>query len=165
MKRAFSALAEFTAGVAAIGIAVAVVLNLAQIVYRYVLFDPLAWTEEAMRYLMVWVTMLGIAASLYRGEEASAGLLGGLPSPRLQKTLHLIRIALVLIFGIMLAWFGLPFALGAGSQVSPAAQIPMIWPNLAMFAGGVLVIVMAIGMVIAPAAPGERDQIRPEDVS
>jgi TRAP-type C4-dicarboxylate transport system permease small subunit len=165
VKRAFSALAEFLAGVAAIGIAIAVVLNLAQIIYRYVLFDPLAWTEEVMRYLMIWVTMLGVAASLYRGEEASAGLLGGLASPRLQTALHLVRIALVLIFGIMLAWFGLPFALGAGSQVSPAAQIPMTWPNLAMFAGGVLMIVMAIGMLIAPATPRESDAIRPEDIA
>lgn len=164
MQRAFSSLAGAMAAVAAVGIGVAVVLNLAQIIYRYVLFDPLAWTEEAMRYLMIWVTMLGVAASLYRGEEASAGMLGAIRSPAAQKLLHLVRIGLVLVFGIMLAWFGLPFALGAGAQVSPAAQIPMIWPNLAMFAGGVAVIVMAVGMLVAPASP-RQSEIRPEDVS
>ena len=165
MKRAFSALAEAMTAVAAVGVALAVVLNLAQIIYRYVLFDPLAWTEEAMRYVMIWVTMLGVAASLYRGEEASAGMLGAVRSPAFQKSLHLTRIGLVLIFGIMLAWFGLPFALGAGTQISPAARIPMLWPNLAMFVGGVAIIVMAIGMLVAPAPPSERDALRPEDVS
>ena len=165
MKRAFAFLAEGLAGIAGFGIAVAVVLNLAQIIYRYVLFSPLAWTEEAMRYLMVWVTMLGIAASLYRGEEAMAGFFGGIRSARFQKALHVLRIKLILIFGAMLAWFGLPFATGAGSQVSPAAQIPMLWPNLAIFVGGVLVIVMAVGIFIAPPAPREGDVLRPEDVS
>jgi TRAP-type C4-dicarboxylate transport system permease small subunit len=165
LKRAFATLAEIMVGIAAIGIAVAVVLNLAQIIYRYVLFSPLAWTEEAMRYVMIWVTMLGIAGSLYRGDEAMAGFFGGIRSARLHKALHLIRIALILAFGIMLAWFGLPFATGAGSQVSAAARIPMIWPNLAILSGGVLVIVMAVGMLVAPSPPREEDTVRPEDVA
>ena len=165
MKRAFAILAEIMAGIAAIGIAVAVVLNLAQIIYRYGLFSPLAWTEEAMRYVMIWVTMLGIAASLYRGDEAMAGFFGGIRSARLQRALHFLRIALVLAFGTMLAWFGLPFATGARSQVSAAARVPMIWPNLAIFVGGVLVIVMAIGMLVAPAPPRREDRVRPEDVA
>ena len=51
MKRFFSGLAEGMLSVAAVGIAAAVIINLAQIVFRYVLFDPLAWTEEVMRYV------------------------------------------------------------------------------------------------------------------
>src|SRR5829696_10467896 len=115
LKRVFSSFADVLRAIAAVGIAVAVAINLSQIVYRYVLFDPLAWTEEAMRYLMVWVTMFGAAASLYRGEEASAGLLGFVKSRAFQTFLHLFRIALVLVFGVLLAWFGLPFALAAKS--------------------------------------------------
>jgi TRAP-type C4-dicarboxylate transport system permease small subunit len=150
--------------VAAVGIAAAVVVNLAQIVFRYVLFDPLAWTEEVMRYMMIWVTMLGAAASLYRGEEASAGMLGWVPSRAAQTALHVARIALVFTFGAMLAWFGLPFALGARTQVSAAAQIPMVWPNLGLFVGGVAIAVMAVGMLLALPST-EPNDIRPEDVS
>ena len=164
MKRFFSGLSEAMQAIAAVGIGVAVILNVAQIVYRYVLFDPLAWTEEVMRYTMVWITMLAAAASLYRGEEADAGMLGWVPWPAIQRMLHFLRITLVFIFGLMLAWYGLPFALGARTQVSAAAQIPMIYPNLALSVGGLAIALMAIGMVLAPV-PRRDDTIRPEDVS
>lgn len=164
MKRIFGGLADAMQSIAAVGIGIAVVLNLMQIIYRYVLFDPLSWTEEVMRYLMVWVTMLGVAASLYLGEEASAGFLGWIKVRRFQAALHWVRTALVLIFGLMLAWYGLPFALGAGTQVSPAAQIPVMWPYMAMFVGGVAILVMGLGMIIAPAAPTEGE-LRPEDIA
>ena len=148
----------------AVGIGTAVLLNVAQIIYRYVLFDPLAWTEEVMRYMMVWITMLAAAASLYRGEEANAGMQGWLRSTRIQRMLHFLRIALVFTFGLMLAWYGLPFALGARTQISAAARIPMIYPNLALSVGGLAIALMAIGMVLAPV-PKRDDTIRPEDVS
>ena len=77
-----------------------------------------------MRYVMVWVTMLGIAATIYRGEETTAGPARRVPSPGLQKSLHLLRVALVFTAGVLLAWYGFPFALSVGNQVSPAAQIP-----------------------------------------
>ncbi len=164
MKRFFSGFSEAMQAIAAVGVGVAVILNVAQIVYRYVLFDPLAWTEEVMRYMMVWITMLAAAASLYRGEEADAGMLGWVPSPAIQQMLHYLRIALVFVFGLMLAWYGLPFALGSRTQVSAAAQIPMIYPNLALSVGGLAIALMAIGMVLAPV-PRRDDTIRPEDVS
>jgi TRAP-type C4-dicarboxylate transport system permease small subunit len=162
VRRFFSLIAEVTLSIAAAGIAIAVVLNLLQIVFRYVFFDPLAWTEEAMRYLLIWVTMLGIGAGFYRGEETGAGVLGAIRSPAFQRGLHVIRVASVLVFGGFLVWYGLPFGLGARGQVSAAAQIPMIWPNLAFFAGGVLIVALGIGLVVAPPPPDDG-AIRPED--
>src|SRR5688572_29990512 len=163
MKRVFSGLADTMQSVAAVGIGAAVILNLAQILYRYVLFDPLAWTEEVMRYVLVWVMMLGAGASLYRNEEVTAAMLGWIRSNLLQRSLHFLRIACVVVFGGILTWFGLPFALGASTQVSPAAQIPMFLPYLAFFAGGILILVMCVGMIVAPADAAEHDDVRPED--
>ncbi|MDC7232817.1 MAG: TRAP transporter small permease [Spirochaetales bacterium] len=35
-----------------------------QVVFRYVLKDPLIWSEEAARYLHVWITLFGIRFGL-----------------------------------------------------------------------------------------------------
>lgn len=37
-----------------------------QIVWRYVLNDPLSWTEQISRYLFVWIVMLAVPVGLYR---------------------------------------------------------------------------------------------------
>ena len=53
------------------------ILTLAQVFWRYVLEQPLQWSEEVARYCFVWVTFLG-AATLMRLRwccaAASAGL-------------------------------------------------------------------------------------------
>ena len=164
LKAAFRTASELFIAIAAIGIAVDVGLNLAQIIARYVFFSPFAWTEEAMRYVMVWVTMVGVAATIYRGEEMTAGLLGAIPSAGLQKALHLLRVALVFTAGALLAWYGVPFALSVGNQVSPAAQFPMVVPFMAIGIGGVLMAVMAIGMLIAPHEHREGE-LKADDIS
>ena len=78
-----------------------------------------------MRYVMVWVTMLGIAATIYRGEEMTAGhaRLRSRPGP-CRRCCTSFGSHLVFAAGALLAWYGFPFALSVGNQVSPAAQIP-----------------------------------------
>lgn len=162
LRAAFGAVSEVLAAVAAVGIAATVCLNLAQIVARYVFFAPFAWTEEAMRYVMVWVTMLGAAGTIYRGEETSAGMLGFVPSRWFQAGLHLLRIALVMAAGLLIAWFGFPFAFNNWGQESPAAQIPMWMPFLAFGVGGSALALMGLGMLVAPHH-ADDDALRPED--
>ena len=46
-----------------------------QVFTRYVLNDPLTWTEEVARYLMVWVCFLGSAMALKYGEHISVSFI------------------------------------------------------------------------------------------
>ena len=52
-------------GIAIVAIALMVVAILIQVFFRYVLSNPLAWPEEAARFLMLWMTGL-IGPSAYR---------------------------------------------------------------------------------------------------
>jgi C4-dicarboxylate transporter, DctQ subunit len=164
LRPLFRTLSNTAIALGALGIALTVGLNLAQILARYVFFSPFAWTEEAMRYIMVWVTMLGAAATIYRGEEAAAGMLGWVPSRAVQLFLHGLRVLILLAFGGILAWYGFPFALSVGNQVSPAGQIPMVIPFLAFGVGGALILLMAAGSILAPYE-ADPDELRPADVS
>ena len=55
--------------IAALLLAFIVVVNALGVFYRYVLVDPIGWTEESMRYAVIWATFLAGAAALYRGEH------------------------------------------------------------------------------------------------
>ena len=41
-----------------------VVIISAQVWYRFILNDPLSWSEEAGRYLFVWISFMGAAAGV-----------------------------------------------------------------------------------------------------
>ena len=57
------------------------VIAFAAVFFRFVLSDPLTWSEEAARYMMVWVTFLGAgyASSWINFLRESAE---GSPSPQ-----------------------------------------------------------------------------------
>ena len=50
-------------------------VTFAQVVTRYLLGDPLIWSEEAARYLFVWVSMIGAALALREGGHFGLDLL------------------------------------------------------------------------------------------
>ena len=39
------------------------VVGTMQVIWRYVLEESLSWSEELMRFLYVWATMLGVGAA------------------------------------------------------------------------------------------------------
>lgn len=92
---------------------VAAVLSLAgvfgvvllQVTFRYVLGAPLVWTEEAARYLYVWVCYLGAAVAYRRGSHVAVALLPGSLPERAATALRLTTTGL-----------GLPFLLVLGVQ-------------------------------------------------
>src|SRR5438128_300629 len=50
-------------------------VTFAQVATRYVLGDPLIWSEEAARYLFVWVSMIGAALAIREGGHFGLDLL------------------------------------------------------------------------------------------
>lgn len=86
---------------------VMVAIIMAQVVSRYLINSPLSWTEEAARFLMLWMTGL-IAPTAYRrgGFVAIDMLLSALPR-RIGGAVGLILLLvamLVLIMGIKLGF-------------------------------------------------------------
>lgn len=55
--------------------AVAVILVIAQVFWRYVLGDPITWTNQISRALFIWMTYLGIPALFNRNILMSFDLL------------------------------------------------------------------------------------------
>ena len=46
-----------------------VVVIFAQVVFRYALAHPLAWSEELARYLFIWATFFGASVAFYEGTH------------------------------------------------------------------------------------------------
>jgi len=110
---------------------------LLQVFYRYVLNDPLTWSEELARYLFIWCAFLGwILASRHRSHLAMTFVAGRLP-PRAQAGVAAAIEIATIVFAWILGTRGLrlvannwdvanvavPFNLGVVYLIEPVAAL------------------------------------------
>lgn len=138
-----------------------IVAGFSQVVLRYVLHSPIPWAEELIRYLFVWITLLGGAMAVRsKGHLAMDLLVSKLP-PRLGVSCAFIGSVLsggVLIF---LSVSGAELALNNSSQISDAMGMAMSIPYMAIPVGTVLMLfflvealVQAVRALLRPARSG-----------
>lgn len=150
---ALAVLVRVTETLAALLIVVILVCNAAQIFCRYVLVMPLSFTDETMRFSMVWVTFLAGSGLVFRREHMAADFLGHPRLARLRRVVQAIIMLSIAGFATFLVINGFPLAIRNAAQLSPSAQIPMIWPYIAVPVGGVLIILYALWLLFVPDAP------------
>ncbi|WP_165354758.1 TRAP transporter small permease [Tropicimonas sp. IMCC6043] len=150
VPRYLSRLTGWTEALTALLLVAVVLLNLAQVFFRYVLIDPISWSEEAMRYTTTWMVMLAAAPALLRQEHMAVDILQYETPPRLRRVVRLISQACVAAFCILLIWKGLPAAIDNMRQVSPAIRVPMTLPYLAVPVGAMLILINTIALMLLP---------------
>ncbi len=96
----------------------------AQVFFRYALNHSLFWSEEAARFLLVWLTFLGATVAYRRKAHPGVDVLYARMPPFLQKTTTiLIHTVSILLSGVMIL-YGCQFAWFVRMQISPALNLP-----------------------------------------
>lgn len=167
LHRACAVLTGISESAAALLLAFIVVINALGVFYRYGLRDPIGWTEEAMRYAVVWATFLGASAALYRGEHMVMDLLDDLAGPRLRRALHVVVMLCIASFCLVVLTYGLRLAVRNAQQVSPTMNIPMLWPYLAVSVGAGLMLFFSLVLACFGTGRGatatDEVRVRPPD--
>ena len=131
--------------VLSMGIAAVVFL---QVVFRYVLRQPLFWSEELPRYLLIWMSFL--AAALAQKTEAHINItlcLTWLPR-RTQRWLHLGANLVILAFlGVLVYSGGLVVNITAHHR-STALQLPMGLVYAALPVGALLMMLYLVLQIL-----------------
>jgi TRAP-type C4-dicarboxylate transport system permease small subunit len=144
----FRALAHVEEGLAAaLLVFVFVILGL-QIVTRFVLRDPLFWTEEAARYAFVWIVALGAAQCVTSRSHIAMDIVPSMLPERARLVLRLVLDIMVLIALVALVYYGAFGTMRAHRVMSVAIGVPESWlygalPVCGMFMTVRLVAVMA----------------------
>lgn len=104
-----------------------VILIFVQVFSRYVMGSAIGWTEEAARYLFIWLIFLSIGIAFVEKKHISIDLLlDRLPNP-LQKALQLFVlffVALLLVF-LLIQGIDLIETMRKFQQKSATLQLPM----------------------------------------
>ena len=160
--------------ISVVAIGLMVLSILLQVLFRYVLGSPLAWSEEAARFCMLWMT--GFMAPLaYRrgGFVAIDMLVRGLPR-RAAEILSLVLLVIpfiVLIVALPIGWgevtgFSAKFA--TASLYYPNFQgewvkVPRAWMGWSLLVGVVLLLTVNIELMLRTIISlfGGQDTLRP----
>jgi TRAP-type C4-dicarboxylate transport system permease small subunit len=148
---------------AAIGaiILIAIAINFANIVGRYVFLAPLPWAEEVLVFLVIWGVCLGASAVTYDNRHLDMNLFASGFAPKLRAGLELVKLVVLVGFcayTMSNAWT-IVALMERNGQVSITAGIPMTIPYTAFVAGFGLIAVSAIAGAVhrrSPDASGGR---------
>lgn len=101
---------------------------MAQVLARYLVGGSLIWAEELCRYLLIWMTFLGLGVAYSRGDFVALDFLPNVLSPRWAWVLRAVMAVPVLGFLLLMAWHGYDFASRFDRQTIPA--LDFIWESL-----------------------------------
>lgn len=125
-------------------------VTFAQVVTRYLLGDPLIWSEEAARYLFVWVSMIGAALALREGGHFGLDLLIR-PMPQLKPVLGPLVILVMVMFLVILLKTGIDETRLASMQFAMTFPMRMQWAYLALPVGaGLMLFHIAVHVIRKP---------------
>lgn len=124
-----------------------------QIFTRFILQNPSDWTEEFVKYVLIWTTMLGVPYAYGRDKHISIGFVTSTFTPKGLAMDKLFNDILILAISIVIMVAGgIMVTSNAAGQVSAALQIPMQVYYSGVPVSGVLMILYSIPRLMDHAA-------------
>lgn len=130
--------------------AVLVVVVVWQVFSRQVLSDPSTWSEEAARYIFVWLGLFGAALVFSeRGHIAVDFLVRKFPRPLMRAALIFVQLSIIALAAIIFVYGGLKYVQQSSGQQLSALPFNVGQMYTVMPITGVLIIWYAVTHLIA----------------
>lgn len=120
-----------------------------QIFTRFVLNNPSQWTEEFLRYALIWLTMLGVPYAYGKEQHISIGFITNTFTKRgTVKDKIFIEILVLFLSTFVMIAGGIMVSVNAAGQTSPAVHIPMQFYYIGVPICGILMVVYCIPRLV-----------------
>ena len=153
--RAFEKLEE---GLLVLLFLAAFVVLVAQILSRHFFPYPLAWSEEAARFLFLWIVLLGAAYLARVNGHIAITLLTGRVPKRLRTLIYLAMQILVFGFAVVVCWHGIDVAWKVRKLPTIAMGISSSWEYAAVPVSAGLIALRTLTNTVRAVRNGAPDQ-------
>ncbi len=113
---------------------------------------PFTWVEEVGEMLLAWLTLIGAAIGVRERSHFTLHVLRFAPAS--QQIIDRIHYALVAIIGAVASWYGVRLCILNHTLVTPGLSINLSVLYASVVAGGALLVIYALSMIIDPPPPG-----------
>jgi TRAP-type C4-dicarboxylate transport system permease small subunit len=120
-----------------------------QVICRYVLKNPLVWTEELARYLMIWMAFTSASCVVKKWDNIAVDLFINMLKKKPRKMMLLVQKIVILglfIYSFYLCMF--VFRSVSATQRMAVLDISMLWVQSSMIVGFFLMILQNIGVIL-----------------
>lgn len=139
---------KFIEILSAIGMGALVLACVWQVASRYILGKPSTWTEELMRYGLIWVTMLVAPYAYGKKKQLVIGIFVKKMPEKFQYIIQgLVSIVMILFSIFIMIIGGFRAAKNAVGQISSSLQIPMQFLYYSLIISGILMVVYSLIML------------------
>lgn len=121
--------------------ALLVIVVFLQVIFRFILNSPLAWTEELARYSLIWLTFLGASYAMSLKAHIGMEFFVNLFTVSIRKILYILATVASLVFFLLMIVEGYDLAMQGMSQTSPVLRIPMGVIYMIIPVSGVILII------------------------
>jgi TRAP-type C4-dicarboxylate transport system permease small subunit len=121
-----------------------IVVLFAGVVFRYLLHQPLIWSDELASILFLWLAMLGAVTAFRRGEHMRMTALVARADPAQRAFLDMIATCAALAFLLLIVRPSWDYAYEESFITTPALQISNMWRAAALPIGIGLMAIFAL---------------------
>jgi len=112
--------------------------------FRYVLRNPLGWSEELARYLMVWGALLAVSVAIQTREHVGITIVMERVPVRFARVIAILTKGIIIYFLAVLSYRGYAMAQRGTSQMAMSLGTSMYWPLMAVPVSGVMAIIQLV---------------------
>lgn len=129
-----------------LGILMATIVG-AQVFSRYVLNHSIFWSDEAARFLLIWLTFLGAGVAYRNQGHASIDIVYSRLPATGRKVAAIATDLLTLAFAGVMIVYGYKFSYFVRMQISPALFMPKWIPHSVIPIGGAILGIHALAFL------------------
>lgn len=154
LRRAVLAIDRATTAVvtwaACAALALAAGMAFGQVIMRYVVRQPIAWSEPVVQMAVIWMVYLGAAATFRTGALVAIDLLLNRLRGHWRRALQWFVTGAALLLLAHMGWYGWEMAERARFNVNPTLGISMSWGFAAIPVGAAFAIIAVLAHAIDP---------------
>ncbi|MDW7673879.1 MAG: TRAP transporter small permease [Bacillota bacterium] len=134
---------------ASVSLVIIVVVTILGVFMRYVVGDPLKWTEEVLLAMFVWFTFWGASSVTKRDGHVSIDYLVDKLPIGMQRVLSIFRLlVIIMVTSVVLILLGYQLSAQAWNKLTPILGIRYTFIDLAVPMGGILALIHLIRQLI-----------------
>ncbi len=112
----------------------------AQVMMRYLFNSSLVWSEELMRYMFIWMILVGAAVTFRNDGHIEIDFFTGLLPAKFRKLLFYLAKGLIIFTLLLLIPAGFDLAIRSKSSLTGALQLSRFWVYLSVPVGSLFML-------------------------
>jgi TRAP-type C4-dicarboxylate transport system permease small subunit len=119
---------------------------------KYMDWDPVpfTWVEEVGEFALAWLTLIGAAVGIRSRSHFALYFLMPMLPPVVRRVIEIVNYLLIAGIGALSAWYASDLCKFNWTLTTPGLQISLAVLYASAVVGGVLIVIYALSMIVAP---------------